>query len=222
MERRDLAGRGAQRRAGTGREPGGRAGGLRATAADGAGRGDDDPGPRWRDPGAALRRAGRTRAAAAAARLLPRRRLGDRRSRDPRWRSAASSPSTAAAGCSRSTTGWRPEHPFPAAGRRRRCRLRLGRTSRPASSAPTRSGSRSAATAPAATSRPASACGARDAGGPQPAMQLLLYPATDVGRRTGLARHLRRRLPADPRGHEVVRGPLPAGRHASPTIRAPR
>ena len=57
----------------------------------------------------------------------------------------------------------------------------------------------------------------RDAGGPQPAMQLLLYPATDAIGGQASRDALRRGLPAHPADMELVRGPLPARRHRSTT-----
>ena len=117
---------------------------------------------------------------------------------------------SAAAGCSRSTTGWRPSTPSRPRSKTR-SRPSPGRTSTPPSSAPTRRGSRSAATAPAATSRPRSASQNREAGTRAGAAAAAL-PRHRRGRRPAVARHLRRGLPADPQRHGVVRGPLPARR----------
>ena len=91
-----------------------------------------------------------------AARLLPRRRLGDRRPRHPRRGVPAPRRGVRAAGSSRSATGWLPSTrsrprsmtPSPRSS---------GRSRTPSRSAPTRSGSASAATAPAATWRRSSA-----------------------------------------------------------------
>ena len=166
---------GRSRRAGAGREPGRRAGRLRAAAADGAGRGPDDPGPGGRDPGAALRRRWARPGPAAAARLLPRRRLGDRRPRDPRRRLPLPRRAQRLPRCSRSTTGW-PPSTLPRRGRRRGRRLRLGRTSTPPSSASTRTRIAVGGDSAGGNLSAAVCLQARDAGGPQPAMQLLLYP----------------------------------------------
>ena len=88
-----------------------------------------------------------------------------RRRLPPGARSTASRP--------RSTTRWR------------RC---AGRPSTPPSSAPTRRGSRSAATARAATSPPVACQLAAREGGPLPAAQLLIYPVTDSAARHAVAR----------------------------------
>ena len=120
------------------------------------------------------------RAGCARARLLPRRRLGARR---PEHAPTASARALADARRlrrrARSTTGWRPStgsRPRSRTPGRRRewVAAQRGRARRDG-----RRASRSAATAPAATSRPSVALQARDEGLPL-SLQLLVYPVTDA------------------------------------------
>ena len=115
------------------------------------------PGPAGEIPARLYVAPGAAAAAAAAARLLPRRRLDDRRPRH------AGRPLSLPRRAQRRRRALgrlpaRPRAPLPGRGRGRARRLRLGGGVAPQSSAPTRRGSRSAATAPAATWRPRSAC----------------------------------------------------------------
>ena len=142
--------------------------------------------------GAAAARRRRARDAAGA-RLLPRRRLDDRRPRHPRRPLPPALQRRRRRRWSRSTTAWarstasRP--PSTTASRRR-----AGCAAMRASSASTRRASRSAATAPAATSPRSSRSLARDAGDLPIAYQLLIYPATDM--RRGHASHTTQRRAA--------------------------
>ena len=120
---------------------------------------------------------------------------------------------------SRSTTGWRPS----TSSRRRSTtatRRRAGRPrTRPASAA-IRAGSRSAATAPAATWPRASRSARATRAGRASCYQLLVYPVTDARFDTGVVSRQRRGLLPQPRRHGVVLEPLPrqaGGRRQSRT-----
>ena len=176
--------------------------------------------PARRDPAAPVPadRRSACRRAAAGARVLPRRRLDDRRPRHPRHACAASSPTAPAARSSRSTTGWDPSTasrpPSTTASRRP---AGCART-RP-SSASTRRGSPSAATAPAATSPRSSRSLARDARRPADRV-----PAADLsGHRHAAHAHPShtsngQRLPADERHDRVLPRPLHRRCRARPRL----
>ena len=162
----------------------------------------------------------------ADARLLPRRRLGGRRPRDPRRRLPLPRRRTPGWRCSRSTTGSPPSTPSPPRSKTPGPRF-------PWAGAPT---PRELGADPARIAVGGDSAGgnlaagvclaARSGGGPMPAMQLLIYPATDSaadlpsrrlfaeGFMLTKARHgrLRARLPAatemgyDPRA-SILRAP---------------
>ena len=117
-------------------------------------------------------------AAGAAARLLPRRRLGDRRPRHVRRGLPAARRGLRLQGPLGRLPA-RPRASFPRSRSKTPSRPSSGRSRTPRRSASTRSGSASAATRRAATWPRWSATWRVDGGGAVPAMQLLFYPVTD-------------------------------------------
>ena len=164
------------------------------------------------DPAPALSRPGRRQGrAAASADLLPRRRLGDRRPREPRPGLPRARQCRAAASSSRSTIGWRRS---TSSRRRRRCHRRhaLDRRQRGARSAsmPARlavGGDSAGGNLAAVVS-----LDARDRGGPPLVLQLLVYPGHRHAHGLAIARAPRRATAPDACGHGMVHRPLSAQR----------
>ncbi|MGH1559019.1 alpha/beta hydrolase fold domain-containing protein [Caulobacter segnis] len=101
-----------------------------------------------------------------------------------------------------------PDHKFPA-GLERTCWPPIaGRATTPPASARPRPRRPSAAAGMGGNFAAIVAQEMQRQGEPQPAAQILIYPAVDVASETPSTDHLCRRLSADPRDHGLVHGPL--------------
>ena len=151
-------------------------------------------------PGPALHAARpgrRPREPVAAAVLLPRRRHGLRRPRHPRRDLPVPRRAGRRPGARRGLPA-RPRAPVPGGRRGLLGGVPVGRRARRRRSAPTPTGSRSAATRPAARSPRSTAIQAAEAGVPL-RFQLLIYPATDMAEREREPAAVRRGLLPDQR-----------------------
>ena len=140
------------------------------------------PGPGGDDRAAALRRARDARAGAAFP-VPPWRRLRVRRPRHPRAVLRRDGARSSTCRCSRSTIGWRPEHPWPAGVEDAIAAARWAAASPAALGARGDRAGRLPATAPAAISPSSSALALRDEPAAVPVLaQWPIYPAADPGK----------------------------------------
>ena len=196
---------------------------LGATPRRSARRGPARPGPGRRRPGAGVH-AGRGRGGRSAgrARVVPRRRLGDRRPRHRRRHVPGAAPTGAGPSSCRSTTAWRPS--TRTRPRSTTAWAALAWAVENAARARRRPGQvrGRGRLAPAATSPRVVAQRARDEGGPELAFQLLVYPVTDLTTVPPVDGRERRGLLPDRGRDGLVRRPLPRRDAATRRTRASR